>query len=109
MADKSFTCARCGTCCCWPGYVRLRDGEAEKIAAFLEIPVEEFTDLYTELTHDRRNLTLIEHSGGRCIFYEEKPQGCVINVVKPQQCRDFPLNWNFPGWEKECRGFLGTK
>jgi hypothetical protein len=23
--------------------------------------------------------------------------------VKPQQCRDFPNLWNFPGSEKDCR------
>jgi len=23
--------------------------------------------------------------------------------VKPQQCRDFPNLWNFPGFEETCR------
>jgi hypothetical protein len=27
---------------------------------------------------------------------------CVINAVKPQQCRDFPNHWNFPGWRTVC-------
>ena len=26
----------------------------------------------------------------------------MINEVKPQQCRDFPNKWNFPGWRQVC-------
>jgi hypothetical protein len=26
-----------------------------------------------------------------------------VQAVKPQQCRDFPNLWNFPGFEKICR------
>jgi Fe-S-cluster containining protein len=79
MSDKitDFKCGRCGTCCKWPGYVRLREGELEDIAAFLEMAPHEFAEKYPV---------------------------CFINAVKPQQCRDFPLRWNFPGWEKECAG-----
>jgi hypothetical protein len=22
--------------------------------------------------------------------------------VKPQQCKDFPNGWNFPGWREVC-------
>ena len=28
---------------------------------------------------------------------------CSVQPVKPQQCRDFPNLWNFPGFEKTCR------
>ncbi|MCP3965495.1 MAG: YkgJ family cysteine cluster protein [Lentisphaerae bacterium] len=104
MSNKGFKCARCGTCCCWSGYVRLQNKEVDGIAAFLDLTMEEFTAKYTVLTHDRRNLTLIEHEGGRCIFYEDNSCSCAINPVKPQQCRDFPLRWNFSDWEKECKG-----
>ena len=27
---------------------------------------------------------------------------CAVQAVKPQQCRDFPNLWNFPGFEKVC-------
>jgi hypothetical protein len=26
-----------------------------------------------------------------------------VQNVKPQQCRDFPNLWNFPGFEKMCQ------
>jgi Fe-S-cluster containining protein len=100
----SFRCSRCGTCCTWPGYVRLKPDEIEKIAAFLKMKVSDFTDRYTELTADRRNLTLIEKPDGSCIFYTADPPECAINPVKPEQCINFPKKWNFEGWEKLCRG-----
>jgi len=27
---------------------------------------------------------------------------CSVQPVKPQQCREFPNHWNFPGFEKTC-------
>jgi Fe-S-cluster containining protein len=101
---KDFKCKRCGTCCKWPGYVRLLEGEVEDIAGFLDLELHFFTDKYTTITADRRNLSLIENEDGSCIFFEDNPPRCKINPVKPQQCRDFPYRWNFPGWQNECEG-----
>ncbi len=109
MENRKFKCARCGNCCRWRGYVRLKEDEIEKIAVFLNMSELDFTDRYTELTADRRNLTLIENEVGHCIFFEDNPPACRIEPVKPQQCRDFPLKWNFPGWEKECAGEIIQK
>ena len=97
-----FRCTRCGTCCKWPGYVRLKDNEIANIADFLGITKLEFTDKYTKLTSDRRGLSLIEKEDGSCIFFDDPP-ACKINPVKPLQCRNFPLIWNFEGWEKLCQ------
>ena len=109
MEHPDFECARCGNCCRWSGYVRLREEEIGKIAAFLNMSELEFTEQYTVLTADRRNLTLIENERGHCIFFEDDPPGCRIEAEKPQQCRDFPLKWNFPGWQNECKGKLKNK
>ena len=102
-AAQNFKCARCGNCCVWPGYVRISAEETAQIAAFLGITVQSFTGEYTILTSDRRGLSLKENNGRQCIFYEEPP-ACRIEAVKPLQCRNFPVKWNFEGWEKECRG-----
>ena len=104
MNNKNFNCVRCGTCCKWPGYVRVSSDEIDAIAEFMQISSHEFIEKYTRLTSDRRGLSLIEHDNGLCVFYRESPPECVINDVKPAQCRNFPLKWNFEGWEKECRG-----
>lgn len=104
MSDVNFKCRRCGTCCKWPGYVRLFSFEADKIAEFMNMDVHEFIENYTVLTRDRRNLSLIENDDHSCIFYRDDPPACMIEPVKPRQCREFPLKWRFEGWEKFCRG-----
>ena len=100
----NFKCRRCGNCCKWHGYVRLKDYEIDKIAEFLKMEVEEFLDEYTVLTPDRRALSLTERENGECCFYDAENSLCIIQTVKPQQCIDFPQLWNFDGWENECEG-----
>ena len=100
-----FSCRRCGRCCRWPGCVRLETGEAEAIAGFLGMAAEDFYDRFTAISRDRSCLILTEEAGGRCVFLEDgEISSCRIDPVKPRQCRAFPLEWNFPGWEKECPG-----
>jgi hypothetical protein len=60
----------------------------------------EFLQKYTRLRTDRAGLSLIEQADDSCIFLNGN--SCVINAVKPQQCRDFPNKWNFPGWRQVC-------
>ena len=106
-SSAEFRCLRCGECCRWAGCVKLASGEAEAIAAYLGIPEEEFFDKFTRIAPDRSCLALTEKSSGECIYLELDECGrscCRINPVKPRQCRDFPVVWNFPGWQKECRG-----
>ncbi|TSA41930.1 MAG: hypothetical protein D4R57_00005, partial [Verrucomicrobiales bacterium] len=38
---------------------------------------------------------------GACMFLKDNL--CVIQPVKPQQCRDFPNLWKYPSSEKYCR------
>lgn len=94
-------CQRCTACCRWPGQVRLTDAEITRIAGFLQLGEGEFIQRHTRLRPDRRGLALQEQPDGACIFLEENL--CTIQTVKPQQCRDFPNLWNYPGAEKNCR------
>lgn len=102
--NKEFHCVRCGACCRWEGPVRVSEKEVDAIADFLHIPVRDFIRDHTVLTPDRRSLSLMEKSDGACVYYDTVTGSCKIQAVKPKQCRDFPLVWNFPGWEKLCRG-----
>lgn len=104
--EKSFRCLRCGNCCRWPGYVRLDAREVDAVAEFLNLSAEEFIENYTRLTADRSGLSLLENPDGSCPYLTETPEGpaCMIQPVKPRQCRDFPLKWNFPDWQQECAG-----
>ena len=99
-----FRCLCCGTCCRWEGPVRVTDEELKQIAAYLDIPLQEFIDNHTVLTPDRRSLSLMEKEDGSCRYYDDETRFCKIQAVKPKQCRDFPYHWKFKGWEKLCAG-----
>ena len=95
-----YECQRCTACCRWPGDVRVNELEVKQLAGFLGLPEEEFIQRYTRLTRDRRGLSLVEKTNGECQFLESG--NCSVQAVKPQQCRDFPNLWRFPGFEKSC-------
>jgi hypothetical protein len=101
----TFSCRRCGACCRWPGCVKLTGEEADEIASFLEISPQEFIDRFTRFSPDRLYLSLLEKADGSCQWLSDAaPAACLIEPVKPRQCRDFPLKWNFPGWQELCGG-----
>jgi Fe-S-cluster containining protein len=96
-----YECQRCTACCRWPGQVRLTESEISRLAEFKGITEADFIQHYTHLTTDRTGLALNEKTGGECIFLEDN--ACSVQPVKPQQCRDFPNLWNFPGFEAICK------
>jgi uncharacterized protein len=94
-------CQRCTACCRWPGQVRLTDAEISRLAAFKGVSQHDFIQQFTRLRQDRRGLALQEKPNGECVFLEG--HDCSVQPVKPQQCKNFPNLWNFPGFEKVCR------
>lgn len=102
-----YQCQRCTNCCRWPGDVKVSEAEISAIAAFLSMEEEDFIIRYTRLRADRRGLSIIDREDHSCIFLEG--MDCVINAVKPQQCRDFPNKWNFPGWRQVCEAIPVVK
>jgi len=100
----TYECQRCTACCRWPGPVRVTESEVNRIAEFLGLPVENFIRQHTQLAPDRRGLMLMEQASGACEFLTGND--CRVESVKPQQCRDFPNGWNFPGWQEECRASI---
>ena len=99
--QASYQCQRCTACCRWPGQVRLTDAEVTRLAAWRAMSEFDFIQQFTRLTHDRRGLALVEKPGGDCIFLEGRQ--CAVQPVKPDQCRDFPNRWNFPGFDQVCQ------
>ena len=85
-----------------PGYVRVADDEANRIAAFLGMSPHDFIQTYTVLARDRGSLNLTERDDGACIFLNPNSL-CMIHPVKPEQCRNFPDKWRMPGFEKVCK------
>lgn len=95
-------CQRCGACCRWEGDVCLTDADITAISSYLQLTEENFINTYCRLQRNRRGLSLIDAEDGACIMLCKNI--CRIQPVKPQQCRDFPHLWNFPGWEERCPG-----
>lgn len=80
--------------------MRLTEVEITRIAAHLGLSEAEFIERHTRVRPDRQGLSLRERPNGECEFLVG--DDCAIQPVKPQQCRDFPNLWNFPGFEKVC-------
>ncbi|MDB6053685.1 MAG: hypothetical protein JWN25_1208 [Verrucomicrobiales bacterium] len=96
-----YECDRCTACCRWPGQVKVTDPEITAISAELKLSEFDFIQSYTRIHSSKTSLALKDKGSGECVFLEDG--NCVIQKVKPQQCRDFPNLWNFPGFEKVCR------
>jgi Fe-S-cluster containining protein len=94
-------CDRCTACCRWPGQVRVTNAEIGRLAARLELPERDFIARYTRLNANRSGLALTDQPNGACVFLDG--DSCRVNPVKPQQCRDFPNLWSYPGAGKLCR------
>jgi hypothetical protein len=95
-----YECQRCTACCRWPGQVYVTDAEIARLAAFKGMSKHDFIQRFTRPRDDRRGLVLQEKPDGSCVFLDGND--CSVQSVKPQQCRDFPNLWNFPGFEKIC-------
>ncbi|MFZ0435662.1 MAG: YkgJ family cysteine cluster protein [Chthoniobacterales bacterium] len=96
----TYLCQRCTACCRWPGFVRVTEEEIRSIAHHLGMEEGRFIQDYTRLRPNRGGLALIDREDGACFFL--KGNECSIQSVKPQQCKDFPNSWNFPGWRDVC-------
>lgn len=95
-----YECQRCTACCRWPGQVKLTEDEITRIAGYLGVSEPDFIGRHTRLRTDRKGLSLLEKSNGECEFLVGNE--CALQPVKPQQCRDFPNFWSFPGFEQVC-------
>jgi Fe-S-cluster containining protein len=80
--------------------VRLNDADITAISGFLGTSEYDFVQRYTRLRPQRDGLALIDKPNGECVFLEGID--CTIQSVKPHQCKGFPNEWNFPGWENSC-------
>lgn len=85
-----FHCRQSGRCCHRRGdigyvYVNLR--ERRRLAAHLNLPLEEFTSRYTVAEDD--DSRVLRFDGEHCTFLENNQ--CSVHVAKPVQCRTWPF------------------
>ena len=78
----------------------MTEAEIARLAAFKGVSEHEFIQQFTRLRWDRGGLALQEKPNGECVFLDG--ENCAVQAAKPQQCRDFPNLWNFPGFEHTC-------
>lgn len=103
-------CQRCTACCRWPGEVRVTDDEIRRMAEHLGLEERDFIERHMRLREDRRGIVLKDQPDGSCSFLADG--ACRVQAVKPQQCRDFPNLWRFPGFDRHCQAKaveLGTE
>lgn len=105
--DVHYQCDRCTACCRWPGQVKVSAAEIAQIAAFLGLEEDDFIQRFTRLRAQRDGLALIDKGNGECGFLDGND--CHIQPVKPEQCREFPNRWNFPGWREICHAVPSLK
>ena len=97
-----YECDRCTACCRWPGEVKVTDEEIRSIAQFLNLTVDSFVQKHTRLRANRQGLALTDKPNDECIFLAQNGN-CLIQEVKPRQCREFPNVWNFPNFQAYCK------
>lgn len=102
-----FACQGCGLCCTGePGTVYTSPREADRIAAYLDMPLAQLLRDY--LFPFRDGYSIREDHQGNCLFYARE---CRIYPERPAQCRCFPF-WrknlaSLRAWrkvERECPG-----
>ena len=98
---KEFECGRCNLCCKVAGYVYLNAKDVKRIAAHLDLSVEDFKSDYCGV--DEGRVVLHSRSDDACIFLDDE-KGCKINDVKPYQCKAFPFKWRDEDAYDYCHG-----
>jgi len=95
-----FECQVCGTCCQGEGGIFLTREEEKRIAAFLELPVDDFFARFCLEKNGKRYIHVREIDG-YCHFAVEGR--CTIHPVKPTPCRQWPffkpMLTDQPNWE----------
>jgi Fe-S-cluster containining protein len=87
LENIAFKCEICGECCRAEGFVYLKRGELEAMAAYNSKTAKEFRDLFTEFRLFKGRVIKQDSEGcvllvdGRCAVYE----------ARPSQCREFPF------------------
>jgi len=84
--------------------VLLTREDITRLAAATGLSEEALIEHHTILATNRRQLSLAEHTDGRCVFLGEN--GCELYDARPDQCRHFPQTWRVA---EGCPAFVPKK
>ncbi|NPA95558.1 MAG: YkgJ family cysteine cluster protein [Thermodesulfobacteria bacterium] len=83
-----FECKCCGHCCHGVATVSVSEEEQKRMAAYLELELNEFRSKFLVQGKHSTSMKIID---GHCIFYG--PDGlCSVHPVKPFHCKRWPLH-----------------
>lgn len=108
----SFECTGCGKCCTGsPGYVWVCEEDIQKMAEYLQIPIDLFRRKYLRQKNGRYSLVEMKSKGYDCIFLKDNK--CSVYPVRPIQCRTYPW-WQAnlsskEAWEKAAESCEGIQ
>lgn len=108
-----FTCKACGACCSKePGDIWITAEEAEQIANYLKISLDELASVcLREDSFGNKSIKDLPERNYDCIFQDIKTRRCKIYPVRPKQCAQFPFwksmlenkaEWDF--YARRCPG-----
>ena len=100
---EPMECLRCGTCCTMH-QAFVSEEDIERISAYLEISLDEWSRKYDDPRWQYSQYNLIRQVNGACVFLRKEGElaTCTIQPVKPECCRD----WEPEPDRKECRAGL---
>jgi uncharacterized protein len=106
-----FQCTACGQCCTGePGFVWVDDAEIAALAAALKMDVDKFEKSYVRRVGKKKSL--VELTGGDCVFFDSRVRHCSLYDARPTQCRTWPFwhsNVRTPeAWEETCSACPGS-
>jgi len=88
---RRFGCTACGNCCMQDGYVYMKEGEVERMAAHLGKTVGEFWRDYRVHAHPADDEPVIEAKDGKGCPLLTADRRCSVHPVKPVQCSTWPF------------------
>ena len=96
LAEETESAIDCLECAnrCKVATARLLEGDVEKLARYLRIPVGRFLNQYTEQSEEE-GLILKRDDDTGCVFLSGKE--CTVYDARPTSCQDFPHLTNGAG------------
>lgn len=83
-----FDCRMCGHCCQGQGGIVASAPEQARLAAYLNMSVDDFRATYT--TAQGKKTVLRTREDGFCIFFDPAA-ACTVHAAKPDVCRAWPF------------------
>lgn len=87
--SEAFECRMCGHCCEGSGGIILTAKDQTRLAAYLEIRVEDLLNRYAEV-QDGGKYGIITGDDNYCVFFRQG-KGCTVHPGRPDVCRAWPF------------------